>query len=118
MSNLEEFFSSVESNAGDVINRLGGSEALVKRFLGKFPKDESFSLLEKSLENNDTETAFRAAHTLKGLAANLGIQSLYVKAANVTELLRGGDLEGGKKDFPPLKEEYEAVIQKLEALGC
>jgi histidine phosphotransfer protein HptB len=116
MSKLEEFYASVGSNASDVIGRLGGSEALVKRFLGKFPNDESFSLLEKSLNENDTETAFRAAHTLKGLAANLGIKSLYAKAVDVTEHLRGGDLESGKKDFPALKDEYEAVLAKLADL--
>lgn len=116
MENLEEFFTSVGSSADDIINRFGGSDALVKRFLGKFPNDSSFSLLENSLQNSDTETAFRAAHTLKGVCANLGIQTLYENASEVTEYLRGGDLENAKKAFPALSNEYASVLSKLKEL--
>ena len=35
------------------------------------------------------EAAFRAAHTLKGVAQNLGFQKLYLSSAALTEALRG-----------------------------
>ena len=35
------------------------------------------------------EAAFRTAHTLKGVAQNLGFQRLYLSSAALTEALRG-----------------------------
>ena len=80
MSNLEQFYTEVGSSAATIISRLGGSEALVLRFLAKLPSDPSFELLRDTLEKGDTDTAFRAAHTLKGVCANLGVETLFQKA--------------------------------------
>ena len=117
MQNLERFYTSVGSSASDIVGRLGGNVSLVTRFLAKFPSDTSFFELQKSLESGDTETAFRMAHTMKGLCANLGIQTLYDKASEVTELLRGGDLESAKASFPMLEKEYQQVLASLKEIG-
>ena len=42
MNNLDEFYASVGSTASEVVGRLGGSPALVVRFLGKFSADGSY----------------------------------------------------------------------------
>ena len=113
MQNLEQFFNSVGSNSNDIIGRLGGNEALVRRFLAKFPSDGSFDNLKSALGAGDTKAAFLAAHTLKGLCANLGLNSLYEKASCITEHLRGEDIESAKADFPALEAEYKRVIDSL-----
>lgn len=44
----------------------------------------------KTSDNSqDWEAAFRAAHTLKGVAQNLGFQKLYLSSTALTEALRG-----------------------------
>ena len=116
MFTLEDFFKAVDSNADDVIRRLGGSPALVVRFLSKFHDDGSFQDLSDALEKNDTETAFRAAHTLKGTSVNLGIQSLSQQASNVTEMLRAGNINEAKSAFPSLQQEYKRVLEALDNL--
>lgn len=42
-----------------------------------------------AVRTQDAETAFRAAHTLKGVALNLGLTDLAEAAAAMTEALRG-----------------------------
>ncbi len=116
MSNLREFFASVGSDADDVIVRLGGNPALVVRFVTKFLSDESFSSLITALDEGDGDTAFRAAHTLKGVSGTLGFQRLYEKASAVTELLRGGAIAEAKASMPFLEAEYSLVIEALKSL--
>lgn len=117
MNNLEQFFSSIGAKADAVVNRLGGSPELVVRFLSKFRSDSSFADLSAALAKNDTDIAFRAVHTLKGVCANLGFDNLFEKASTVTELLRGGDLDSAKLAFPELTEEYQKTIDALDRCG-
>ena len=76
---LEAFYAKIGGNSADVLRRLP-SEAMVRKFIGKYPADTSWGSLE---------AAFRAAHTLKGVAQNLGFQKLYLSSTALTEALRG-----------------------------
>lgn len=116
MIDLKKFYNSVGSDADDVISRLGGNARLAKRFVKRFLDDKCFSDLLLSFEKDDAQSALRAAHTLKGVAANLGMQTLFVKASEVTELLDAGKLEECKKALPALQEEYFRVRSLVEDL--
>ncbi len=77
----------------DVDTRLGLSRAgdclpLYLCFLRRFPEDESLSALLCALERGDARAAFAAAHSLKGLSAQLGILPVSESAARLCELLR------------------------------
>ena len=67
---VRECYEKIGSDFDKVLERMG-SEALVKRFAIKFLEDKSFEELTESLKEKDGECAFRAAHTLKGVCANL-----------------------------------------------
>lgn len=110
---IEQFYASIGADSTEVISRLAGSTALVERFLIKFRDDGSFSELKTALDAGDTKTAFRAAHTLKGVCANLGLTRLLEQSSSVTELLRAGSLEEARQAFPALASEYECVINAL-----
>lgn len=73
------------------LNRFAGMESMFMRFLCQFPDDQSYQALCGAVEARDGEAAFRAAHTLKGVAGNLGLENIYGFASELTELLRGGD---------------------------
>lgn len=64
---LQEFYAKIGGNSADVLRRLP-SEAMVRKFIGKYPADTSWGSLESAINSQDWETAFRAAHTLKGVA--------------------------------------------------
>ncbi len=118
MTTLREAYQKVGADYDDVLGRLMGSEDMVARFAGRFAGDPSFSQLTEALSANDAEAAFRAAHTLKGVAQNLGLVNLYEPASALTESLRGGSLEGAEELAVPVREQYEATVAALaEALG-
>ena len=116
MSNLEEFYTSVGSNATEIIARLGGNPALIVKFLAMFRADTSFTELCTALDSNNTEASFRAAHKLKGVVATLGFQRLYEHASAVTEMLRAGDLASAQAARPALEKEYNQVLDALKAM--
>ena len=68
--------------------------------------------LEQALENKDAKTAFEYAHALKGVYANLALTPLYTPTAELTELLRGGELPEDNALIDAIKKAY-ADLQAL-----
>ena len=64
---LQEFYDRIGGDYKATISRLP-SEALIKKFVLKYPGDPSFNQLKDALAAQDWELAFRASHTLKGVA--------------------------------------------------
>ncbi len=84
---LEEMYRKLGGDYGDVRLRIP-SEALIRRFAVKFLSDTTFADLVEAVEAQDWEKAFRAAHTMKGVALNLGFGTLCRTASELTEALR------------------------------
>ena len=80
----------MDADFDDVMSRLL-TEARVAKFTARFPADPSHQLLVDSFAAGDIPTAFRASHTLKGTAANMGYTELYTKSSAVCEDLRNGE---------------------------
>lgn len=102
-------------NGADVdgaIRRFMGNEALYSKFLGKFKDDTSYVNLIASLDQQDFEEAFKCAHTLKGVCANLGLDPISQIASNMTELLRGK--EASEVDLEQVSAERVDLIKKYE----
>ncbi len=116
MRGLEEFYRRVGADADEVVRRLGVGEELVVCFALRYREDDTFERLAAALDADDTEEAFRAAHTLKGSSGTLGFERLYREASDMTEMLRRGELERAKDSLPVLEEEYDNVIVALERL--
>ena len=58
---LQEFYTRIGGNYDDTLRRIP-SEALVRKFVLKYPNDPSFGQLKDALAAQDWETAFRASH--------------------------------------------------------
>ncbi len=116
MDDLKQFYNSIGADSSQVVCRLGGSAELVKRFLIRFKDDKSFENLSVAICNNNNEEAFRAAHTLKGVCANLGLEHLFEQASAMTELLRSGETEKARLALPALEQEHKRVFAALENL--
>lgn len=85
--NVKEFYEKIGVDYTEITNRLP-SEALIKRVLLKFLDDKTFQGLTEAVEKRDFQEIFYAAHTLKGIAANLGLHPLYQEVSELTELTR------------------------------
>ncbi len=112
---VKECYESMESDYEGVIGRIG-SEGLVKRFVLKFLDDPSYLNLEKAIQEQNAEEAFRAAHTLKGICLNLGFDRLYKVSAELTEKLRGSDLNGYEAVYGKVQDEYKNTIDAIRKL--
>lgn len=86
--NIEELYKKLGGSFAEVSARLP-SVSLVERFIAKFLQDKSFGDLSASMKIGDRKGAFLAAHTLKGVCANLGFTSLRQSSSNLCEELRG-----------------------------
>lgn len=97
---LKEFYAAVGGDYDATLNRIP-KESMVLRFVKKYADDKTYAQLTEAVKAQDWETAFRASHTLKGVAQNLGA------AFALTEEMRGGK---------PLTETalYDAVAQQQQ----
>ncbi len=109
--NSEEFYMQIGGSYEEILKRIPLPDKIIK-FVNMFLKDTNYGELVKTLEADDTEGAFKAAHNLKGVSANLAFSELTRAASDITEALRSGNLEEAKKIMPGVKEKYE-LIEKL-----
>lgn len=112
---LEEFFAVVGGNYKETIDRMMG-EAMLRRFIMKFPGDPSFTNLEQALNEGSREDAFRAAHTIKGLCLNLGFGKLYQSSQELTEALRSDMPANAAELFAAVKADYTVTMDAIESL--
>lgn len=111
---IRECYKAIECDFDEVLKRLV-SETLVKKFALKFLNDPSFGQLKTALEEKDAETAFRAAHTLKGVCLNLGFTNLFPPSQELTEKLRGADdVDGTEELFAAVEKEYNRTCEALQ----
>ena len=109
---LQEFYTIVGGDHNETVSRMMG-EAMLRRFLAKFPGDPSFSALEQALSADNREEAFRAAHTLKGLCLNLGLGKLCASSEALTEALRHEMSPHAAMLFAQVKADYELTLDAL-----
>ena len=112
-----ECYQAMGADYEEVFGRLR-SERLITKFVLKFPGDPSFSQLQSTLEEKNVEEAFRAAHTLKGVAQNLGFTPLYEATATLTEVLRAGNLPEDDNMMNAVAKEYERTVAAIEQLNA
>lgn len=99
---LKQCYGLLEGDYEEVVGRMR-KEALVEKFVLKFLNDASYEMLQQGIAAGDWETAFRAAHTIKGVAQNLGFTRLCEASSRLTEELRQG-----------WGENTEALLQQVE----
>lgn len=113
---LQNFYDSVGESLDEVLNRLHKEERITK-YLGLFLQDPSFNDLETAFAEKNIEKAFRAAHTLKGVALNLGFQKLSEASSALTEDLRPRAFtENSEPLFSTVLNLYGNVVENIRTL--
>lgn len=113
---LEECYNAIGSDYIAAKTRMGGSEKMLEKFVRKFPNDKTADGLVESFEGKDFQTAFRMAHTLKGLCANLGLDKLKSSSSELTEALRDTVADNAQELFEKVMADYKLVISTLAQL--
>lgn len=115
--NVSEILACVsEEEPGTTLRRFSGNEALLVKFLKKFPDDLTFSELDRAVKAADYDSALTAAHTLKGLSGNLGFTKLFDRCERLVSYLRSGKREETAAMFNEIEDTYYTVLQALKQL--
>ncbi len=108
-------------NFDDLVERLGDEETaglIMEAFLKEMP--EAMNALEKSLRTEDFILSGRNAHTIKGVAGNIGGEALREAALQFERAAKGGDAkllsalrERMHAEYCALKDEIERMLRTL-----
>ena len=107
---LRECYLLAGESYDDLLSRLGCDEKIIYNAVKEFMLDLHYIRLLRAIENRDTETAFKAAHTMKGISANLGFTKMYSAFSLVTEELRSGNIEKAAELMTRATDEYQKII--------
>ncbi len=97
------------------LERLGGDRELLNELMQFFLEDSPGLLdqVRQGIGNGQAEPTERAAHSLKGLAANFGAQEAVRASQAIEQLGRNGDLAQAAAAVPRLEREISALQQAL-----
>ena len=105
-----EFITELESKGVDVktaLARFMGNVNIYKKFLIKFPDDENFKKIKTAIDAKDKDAAFMAAHTVKGVAANLGRNPISSTVEKIVEIFRRANEYPNDPNIEALYDEAE-----------
>lgn len=113
--NVKDFYGFIGGSYEEVAARLMKEERILK-YLNKFTAAEDHANLHKFLEEKNYPEAFRAVHSLKGVALNLGLAPLFKVSDVLCEELRSG--EEPKIDISGMVSDVDAAYrQTLDAIA-
>jgi len=118
-ANFKAALEEMGMDVNNTVNRFMGNETLYLKFLNKFQADQSVANIQQYIAEQNTEEAFKSAHTLKGVAANLGLDPIARLASDIVELFRGktqfSEVDTDKLNVlnEELKTAYAALIKLL-----
>lgn len=99
--------------------RVPGQPDPVVEILGLF-HDDAFAMLatlQQARDAGDLEATRRAAHRLKGAAANLGAHRLVAELAAIEGCADRGDLDGARRGIDALPDVLDRTLAALQALA-
>jgi len=106
----------------DGLNRIQKNKKVYGLILNSFVKNTYYGELQEQLAKGDLVSAQRAAHTIKGLAANLSLPLIYEISADIDMHLKSGksniltELEILGDTINKTVEYIEIVLQNLEEI--
>ena len=83
-----EKLKSFGCNVSEGLQRCMNNEAFYLGLVDKFLKSLDLSTLHEALIKKDLDTAFKEAHSLKGVTGNLSLTPIYEALVEMVELLR------------------------------
>jgi len=98
-----------------MLERVLGDEDLARRILERFREDipRQIQVLKDFLEAGDASSVERQAHTIKGVAANVGGEALRAVAFEMEKASRAGDLNAAKGRMAELESQFERLRQAI-----
>ena len=113
---IKECYYHMGADYEGVLRRIG-KEDLLLRFLCRLLEEDSYASLQKALDAGDTEAAFRAAHSLKGICMNMGLTLLCRSSSALAEELRDGKITPAATSlFDQVTQDYQTMVRNTKEL--
>ena len=109
-----------EVNTAAAIARMGGNVQRYTKFLARFANSQGGSVqrIREALALGEHENARRHAHTLKGLAANIGAHALADIAGRIESAILALQSTGLRELIDEAGGQLDALITRIEALAA
>lgn len=114
---IEEIKEHID--VSDALRRLGNNVSLYEKVLKAYLEDRNGDAYFEWLEQKDYQNAYRCVHTIKGLAANLGMNHLEKLSKQSADYLKVNHIQGALQLASTLKDEQREVrtcVQKMLTL--
>lgn len=98
------------------LKRFMNNAGLLLKHARRFPDEGTWGRLLAALDVGDAEGGFAAAHTLKGITANLSLTALHDVTDAMTEDLRAGNVEAARGRLSEATAAYDAVCSALRQI--
>jgi len=99
-------------NVEEGVKRVMNNTKLFSKLLVKFKDDIHLSEIETALKDGNNDKAKDAAHTLKGLAANLSLTELYKQVAELEAQIKTGNI--GADQVARVKDAYAITLKEAD----
>jgi signal transduction histidine kinase/CheY-like chemotaxis protein len=105
-------------NVEDGLKRVAGNKRLYRSILLQFRDSaaNTISELTTALNDGDIETATRIAHTLRGVAGNIGASDLQAVAESLESALNHGKSSGLESELKDIERQLAQVVPGLSVL--
>ena len=114
-SNLIDALQYMGVDTQAALRRFAGNSALYERFLMKFLEDGTFKKVEDAFKAGNWDSMLSAAHNLKGVAGNLGLNQLYQASSKIVSSLRAENRNDATEAYMELDIAYRALRPVLES---
>ncbi|MBF0193459.1 MAG: transporter substrate-binding domain-containing protein [Magnetococcales bacterium] len=101
------------------LDRIGGNSRSYKKLLNKFSENQNGvpDQVAMAIDDSDHELAERLAHTLKGVAGNIGAQELQKVATILESAIKEGDIDSARKILPEVAQNLDIVQTSIATLA-
>jgi HPt (histidine-containing phosphotransfer) domain-containing protein len=101
-------------NVEEGVKRVGGNAGLYKKLLVRFAEADYVKSLAADIESGNLEGAANAAHTIKGVAANLSMTEVNTLAAALEAALKNGLPHD--ELYSKLKSAADITVERINSL--
>jgi HPt (histidine-containing phosphotransfer) domain-containing protein len=108
------FLKNRNFDVDGTIERFAGKTDLYEKYIRLFLEEKSYFQLEDAVKNLDYTETENNVHALKGLAGNLGINSVYNASCLMLKELRTGDKNRAIELFDFVKEEFLQACEVIK----
>ena len=113
---LREGMQELGMDVDVTLNRFMNNENMYRKFLKKTEDDPTYEELEDAVKRMDYEIIERSAHTLKGVAGNMGFDQLMNYCAALVADVREKRFDDIGDDFDHVQKEHTKVVEVIRKI--